>query len=179
MGALNDYIDEVGEDTLLQVVNKKWVLTALDRYTTTINVIYPVGSIYMSVNNINPGTYLTGTTWVAWGSGKVPVGVNTDETEFDSVEKTGGAKSHTLTVNEMPRHSHSITDPGHLYKFYDRWIDGAINAMNDTLRMANHNTQNTKTTTNTAGISIQNSGDSQSHNNLQPYITCYMWKRIT
>ena len=60
----------------------------------------------------------------------------------------------------------------------DRWTDGAVSTENDTLRMAKRNTQNTNTTTNTTGISIQNSGGSQSHNNLQPYITCYMWKRI-
>lgn len=57
-----------------------------------INIVYPVGSIYMSVNNTNPSTFIGG-TWVAWGSGKVPVGVDTGQTEFNSVEKTGGAKT--------------------------------------------------------------------------------------
>ena len=66
-------------------------------YTTIIpsqiiNIVYPVGSIYMSVNNTNPSTFIGG-TWVAWGSGKVPVGVDTGQTEFNSVEKTGGAKT--------------------------------------------------------------------------------------
>ena len=64
--------------------------------TSIINAImlavYPVGSIYMSVNNTNPGT-LFGGTWVAWGSGQVPVGVKTTDTDFATVEKTGGAKT--------------------------------------------------------------------------------------
>lgn len=64
--------------------------------TSIINAImlavYPVGSIYMSVNNTNPGT-LFGGTWVAWGSGQVPVGVKTTDTDFATVEKTGGNKT--------------------------------------------------------------------------------------
>jgi len=57
-----------------------------------IDIVYPVGSIYISVNNTNPSTFIGG-TWVAWGSGKVPVGVDTGQTEFNSVEKIGGAKT--------------------------------------------------------------------------------------
>ena len=74
-----------------------------------INLLYPVGSIYMSVNNINPGTYLSGTTWEAWGSGRVPVGVNANDTDFETVEQTGGEKTHTLTASEMPVHTHTFT----------------------------------------------------------------------
>ena len=62
--------------------------------------IYPVGSIYLSVININPSEYFGG-TWVSWGSGRVPVGVNSSDSSFNTVEKTGGSKthSHTITVN--------------------------------------------------------------------------------
>ena len=175
MGALNDYIDEVGEDTLLQVVNKKWVLTALDRYTTTINVIYPVGSIYMSVNNINPGTYLTGTTWVVWGSGKVPVGVNTAETEFGSVEKTGGEKNHALTINELASHNHTQTQHRHAIKA--QWPSGSTALMYDSGNGTTETNPNIFYTQYTQPT-IQNEGGNQAHNNLQPYITCYMFKRI-
>lgn len=57
---------------------------------------HPIGSIYMSVDNINPGNIFGG-TWVAWGTGKVPVGVDTTQTEFNSVEKTGGSKTASTT----------------------------------------------------------------------------------
>jgi hypothetical protein len=95
--------------------------------TTLLNLIYPVGSIYISVNNVNPGTYLTGTTWEAFGSGRTLVGVDTSDTDFDTVEETGGAKSHsytpagsnsggsvgntTLTAAQsgVPQHTHSVT----------------------------------------------------------------------
>lgn len=52
------------------------------------NLIYPVGSIYISVVATNPSTYFGG-TWVAWGSGRVPVGINTSDSDFKTVEKTG------------------------------------------------------------------------------------------
>ncbi len=51
-------------------------------------LIYPVGSIYLSVKKTNPGT-LFGGTWVSWGSGRVPVGVNTNDSDFKTVERTG------------------------------------------------------------------------------------------
>ena len=73
------------------------------------NKVYPVGSIYMSVNSTNPSN-LFGGTWVAWGSGRVPVGINTSDTSFNTVEKTGGNKTHAITASEMPSHTHSYKD---------------------------------------------------------------------
>ena len=68
----------------------------------------------MSVNNVNPGT-LFGGTWVAWGEGQVPVGVNSNDTDFNTVEKTGGAKSVTLTSAQsgVPAHSHGLNSHKH------------------------------------------------------------------
>ena len=42
-----------------------------------LDLIYPVGSIFMTVNSINPASYIENTSWVLWGSGRVPVGVDT------------------------------------------------------------------------------------------------------
>ena len=71
-----------------------------DAYTTIFDHIYPVGSIYLSVTNENPSNKFGG-TWVSWGAGKFIVGVNGDDSSFNTVEKTGGSKthSHTITVN--------------------------------------------------------------------------------
>lgn len=70
--------------------------------------IYPVGAIYMSTSQVNPGT-LFGGTWVSWGNGRVPVGVNTADGDFNTPEKTGGAKTVSLSVSHMPPHFHSFT----------------------------------------------------------------------
>lgn len=133
-----------------------------------IDLVYPVGSIYMSVNSTNPQT-LFGGTWVRWGNGRVPVGIDTGQGEFNAVEKTGGEKSHKLTVSEMPSHAHTVKRrdgtsisswrsnavPGNGW-----WVatDGSISESNKDY------------------IATATGGD-VSHNNLQPYITCYMWKR--
>ena len=85
-----------------------------------IALIYPVGAIMPSTVNVNPGTYLTGTTWELFGAGKTLVGVDTTDDDFNEVEKTGGQKewlythrhtinSHTLTLSEIPNHNHGMT----------------------------------------------------------------------
>lgn len=121
---------------------------------------HPVGYIYLSVNPTNPGT-LYGGTWVAWGSGRVPVGVNTSDTDFKTVEKTGGAKTHTLTVQEIPNHAHDL------------------NAVNEGVDNPNggYHPGWTFNKQYTAQVMSASTGGGQAHNNLQPYITCYMWKR--
>lgn len=137
------------------------------KWQSIVDAIYPVGAIYMSVVNTSPAT-LFGGTWSAWGSGKVPVGVDTGQTEFNTVEKTGGAKTHTLSVTEMPSHSHAIQNGGtDVYGF---------------ARMSANAT--TFLQTNGSGVRVKedyttfaNTGGGGAHNNLQPYITCYMWKR--
>ena len=127
-----------------------------------IDLIYPVGSIYMSVAAANPSSFFGG-TWVAWGSGRVPVGVNTSDSNFSSVEKTGGASTHTLTVAQIPSHSHT-----------NKYYDGAGSST------WGYNYTNGKSNTSTAtpeSGGIGYTGGGAAHNNLQPYITCYMWKR--
>lgn len=71
--------------------------------------VYPIGAIYMSVNSTDP-SILFGGTWVSWGEGKVPVGVDSTDTRYDNSEISGGSSSHTLTANEMPTHTHSLSN---------------------------------------------------------------------
>ena len=63
------------------------------KLAATLLAVYPVGAIYIGVVSTDPGT-LFGGTWVAFGSGKTLVGLDSGQTEFDTVEETGGAKSH-------------------------------------------------------------------------------------
>lgn len=127
-------------------------------------LMHRVGDIIFSTSDENPST-IYGGTWVAWGKGQVPVGVDTSDSDFNTVEKTGGEKEHTLTVDEMPSHKHDIyggntTTTNILTSFNNNgWITllGGMAYKND----------GTMTTV----------GNDEPHNNLQPYITCYMWKR--
>lgn len=122
----------------------------------------PVGSIAFNVTGTNPSTYIGG-TWVAWGSGRVPVGVDAGQTEFDTAEETGGAKTHTLTTSEMPVHNHGAA--------YDAvgWNAWTINGSGTAGYIAQSGAN--------VSLTTQNAGSGAAHNNLQPYITCYMWKR--
>lgn len=124
-------------------------------------LMHPVGSIYMTTVETNPEDIFGFGTWQLWGAGKVPVCIDTNDTDFNTVEKTGGEKTHTLTIEEMPRHNHSIKC-----------------AENDTGFGNNFLTSGKKGTYTTSENPINNTGGGQSHNNLQPYITCYMFKRI-
>ena len=156
-----------------------------------LNLIYPVGSIYMSVKNASPETFLGG-TWVAWGSGKVPVGVDTNDTSFDTVEKIGGEKTHVLLPTEMPKHEHTGTQSKGT-GVYSRKDPTAITPTvqwerkkyvadftASTIETVTAYEQGLGEVTDTVqvdhGIAL---GDNAAHNNLQPYITCYMWKRVS
>lgn len=104
---------------------------------------------------------MSGTTWVAWGSGRVPVGVNTSDSNFNTVEKIGGESEHTLTVNQMPEHNH-----GNVFVASG---NGDITLTTDVFTTRYQQTKGFQW--------LRTKGGSQPHNNLQPYITCYMWKR--
>lgn len=99
-----------------------------------------------------------GGTWVAWGVGRVSVGVDTGQTEFNTVEKTGGAKTHTLTVAEMPSHLHGVRGK------YAEGGNVAVGSGSQRLSVDQ-------------GETTGSAGGGTAHNNLQPYITSYKWKR--
>ena len=131
--------------------------------------------------------------------GKIPVGYNSSETEFNSLGKTGGAKTHTLTVQEMPSHTHiqnahTHTQAAHThtanhahsirYKqfnikagtgYYVLRRNDSADAYDgedsDAAITANVTTSSVTPTINNATATNQNTGGGQAHNNLQPYIT--------
>ena len=115
-----------------------------------LDKVYPVGSIYMSTNATSPAT-LFGGEWKALDEGRVLIGANSTY----PVNSTGGEFEHTLTIDEMPRHNHSIitywTHDGS-GQTYDQWYGNAAG---------------------TTGMT----GGSQPHNNMQPYLAVYMWER--
>lgn len=77
-----------------------------------LSLVYPVGSIYTSVNNTNPGSFLGG-TWASFGAGRTLIGVSSSDDDFSAAQKTGGAKQVTLSTDQMPSHTHAgSTDSG-------------------------------------------------------------------
>ena len=125
-----------------------------------INSIYPVGSIIIRDDSQDMSNFM-GFTWEKVFAGRVLVGLDTTQTEFNTIGKTGGEKTHTLTIDEMPKHRHTIsvgnnptTDAN-----YDRVASS----------YAGGNPKNFDTS---------ETGGTQHHNNLQPYQVVAYWKRI-
>jgi len=130
----------------------------------SLSDVYPVGSIYINASDgTNPGTLLGFGTWVAFGAGRVPVGIDATQTEFDTAEETGGAKTHTLSISEMPSHTHNLgskdSTAGDGGAFNEEFIEDPAD------------------TTNGPNVTSSSTGGGSAHNNLQPYIVVYMWKR--
>lgn len=69
--------------------------------------MFPVGYVMITVTNTNPSEEFGG-TWISIGSGKTLVGVDTEDSDYNTVEKTGGSKSKTLITDNLPSHDHTI-----------------------------------------------------------------------
>lgn len=174
------------------------VLNYSDIYTNISSLIYPIGSIYSNAtNSANPSTYLGFGNWVAYAQGRVPVGNNASDSDFNGVNETGGVKTNTITTDQLPVHTHVVDPPNvgtsasgdHVHgntrdvvvtsgagssRAYNAgngqqfaWSQGNITAP-----AGNH--------AHTVDIPAFNSGpagNGQPINNMPPYITVFMWLR--
>ncbi len=126
--------------------------------TPIVDIIYPVGSIYMSINATNPGTLFGGT----WEQIKDKFLLACGDTYTNG--STGGEATHTLTINEMPNHNHGlgISTGGSI-------AGSGINY--------SYTPNKYRTYPDTIGEMILKTGGGQAHNNMPPYLTIYVWKR--
>lgn len=120
---------------------------------TMMNLIYPVGIVITLGVSTNPATLLGVGTWTAI-AGKVIVGIDSTQTEFDTLDETGGSKTHTLTIGEMPAHTHTYS------------ITGAAGSGTSGGDVG-------------SGGTTGSTGGGGAHNNLQPYIVKYCWQRVS
>lgn len=124
---------------------------------------YPIGTIVENVDpDFSPAKEYGG-TWERFGQGKVLVGFDENDADFNEVLKTGGEKSHTLKPNEMPSHTHNLPSG-------TSSINGSEYAINVYMNTGYWNG-------NTNEI-IHPTGGDQPHNNLQPYVVVYRWRRV-
>ena len=120
---------------------------------------WPVGSVFLSVVSTNPATLLGLGTWTQIAGGKMLVGQTGGDTDFDTAEEIGGAKTHTLTVDEIPSHTHDQNAP--------------TSASGAAVRFATDTNANGST----PSLVTEPTGGGQAHNNLPPYLVVYIWKR--
>jgi len=158
-------------------------ITSTEVAQSFLDTIYPIGSVYTNAtNSTNPGTLLGFGTWVSFGAGRVPVGIDSGDTDFDTAEETGGAKTHTLASSELPNHTHNLYVTEYQGGDDCAWgndaTDGRVGG-NNINRQNRTSSQNGGKGAEIIGGTAQDiDGTSgQAHNNLQPYIVVYMWKR--
>ena len=117
-----------------------------------LNYMYPVGSIYITLNETSPAVLFGGT----WEQIKDRFLLSKGDT-YTTLEETGGEAAHTLTGSEMPKHSHSI------YTAQRNTLTGTFD-----LPTGNYDW---------LGDSTGFAGDNQPHNNMPPYLVVNVWKR--
>lgn len=101
------------------------------KLAATLAAVYPVGSIYTNATNpANPSTLLGFGTWTAFGAGRVPVGIDTTQAEFDTIGEVGGAKTHTLGISEIPNVTGNATLHGGENGTLIGGVSGAFTAPN-------------------------------------------------
>lgn len=175
-----DIDDNIGMDIGVPGETETALSKARINGRSLLDFLHPVGSIYMSTNATNP-TNLFGGTWVAWGAGRVPVGFNGSDGNFNSSEKTGGSK----TINIQ--HNHGLSNA----RAAVGRADSSLATMSYTSGGNPHNVYFDREFSYYGGISggskhatdtsliygNTNDGGSTAASVLQPYITCYMWKR--
>lgn len=128
--------------------------------TSIIDIIYPVGSIYMSTANVSPATFLGGTWTQIQDTFLLAAG------STYTAGATGGEATHTLTVEEMPNHSHRVASPNKSLAREGTNIGGEF--------VVNWSAGSATPTRYTESV-----GGGQAHNNMPPYLTVYMWKRAS
>lgn len=148
----------------VKIASQKAVKTYVDAkpsLTTILQTVYPVGSIYISTASTNPSTLFGFGTWAAFAAGRTLIGVGTSDQAF-TAGTTGGESTHLLTAAEsgLPAHSHTL--------------------QNNVVTQAGSNWTGPSSNSTISGPQSGTAGPtnaSSAHNNLQPYIVTYMWKR--
>ena len=140
-----------------------------------INIVYPVGSIYMSVNSTSPAS-LFGGTWE-----RIKDRFLLASGDAYKAGSTGGEATHTLTINEMPAHEHTVKVRIQGYDGWDNYTSKGYGVMfksgQDAIGYHGPN-YTAHSAVVTADSNTGNSGGSKPHNNMPPYQAVYMWKRV-
>lgn len=124
-----------------------------------LNLIYPIGSVYINVSDsTSPATLLGFGTWSALGAGRMIVGFDSGDTNFDSAGETGGANTVTLTTTELPAHTHSV---------------GTVNN-SSAAGTANSAVEGQSTND---SLNTGSAGSGAAFSVLNKYVVCYVWKR--
>lgn len=200
---INDITFEYGKANKTEIKDIRKISASVEEISNNIkyidkkisdllNMFYPVGSVYETMDSSFDPNKKWGGTWERI-KGRVLVGVDENDDDFKTANKVGGEKTHKLSISEMPSHSHSaskkslkggvnnISGQGKTWGLTSSGIFSNLGDTNGFYPTSKNTTTNYKdgfyldaTHTHTIG----NTGEGNAHNNLQPYVTCFIWKRV-
>ena len=164
--------------------NQKDTLTILGNFVAPnfLSKIFPIGAVYITYGNTNPGTFLGG-TWERFGQGRTLIGEGTGNDGSTSMSFTsfgaGGEYNHKLDYYEMPGHSHVEYA---MIEGYNAWDSFTPQPYSMLFNWQKGEYRSEATTYHAAKVQLNSNtsteGGGQSHNNIQPYIVVYFWRRI-
>lgn len=125
---------------------------------------WKIGALFFSALPDNPHDQIGYGEWVPFGPGRVIVCVDPDQPEFAEAGMTGGEKMHTLTVDELAAHAHPLES---------RTLGTGVDPTYEL------GTIDMTSTDAPEGLSTAAAGGGQPHNNLQPFMTAYVWRRVS
>ena len=155
-----------------------------NNFVEILKKVYPVGAIYTSTVSTSPATLFGFGTWEAMPAGRVLLaqGKSSWGTTYNA-GSTGGEATHKLTVGELPAHNHSgstNTTGEHTHTFTVTTDESGNDSNKPTVGYNNAGTYTTSSGGNHSHtVTINNTGSNQAHNNIQPYLAVYMWKRVS
>lgn len=122
---------------------------------------FPINKVEVFFDALDHSNFL-GFTWERIAEGKFPVGYDQNDTDYNQIGATGGEKKHTLTIDEMPKHSHDINPGATTFAASGNYEPSQITGGNRTY----------------TNLSLAFSGKNQPHENRPPFIVMAFWKRI-
>jgi microcystin-dependent protein len=196
---INDITFEYGKANKTQITDIKKLSASVEEISNNIkyfnkkmsdllNAFYPVGSVYETMDSDFDPNKVWGGTWDRI-KGRVLVGVDESDDDFKTADKTGGEKTHKLSTSEMPIHTHTLAGTAasagnhkHTTELYHRNDvykgSGNLDAYHWSFGTKyNVGTSESGSHTHRVSGTAEATGGGNAHNNLQPYVTCFIWKR--
>lgn len=128
-----------------------------------LELLYPVGALFFNGSaGTDPAQLLGFGTWQRFGEGRMIVSQLSGDADFDTAGETGGAKTHVLSVAELPAHTHAVTSQ-------TATTGSATSYEHGTLDTSSAEAEATEVTGSTGG--------GAAHNNMPPFIVAYVWIR--
>lgn len=156
------YMQDSADIQINEVSGTDNINFTLKQNNSLVNLLFPIGQIIIKGDNEDYSDWL-GFSWERTAVGKVLVGLDTTDTDFNAIGKIGGEKTHILTVDEMPSHTHGVPQ-AHPYN------SDATEHYTLVRQSFNKSTE--------YNVDTSATGGGEAHNNMPPYQVVAYWKRI-